>query len=223
MDNQFPDSFVYLADIDLTIIQSVRYATAENFVGSVIRGYDASKIIMKRVAAVGLSEAQKIFTAKGYSLVVYDGYRPRRAVQHFVEWSQSTSDMTKAKYYPTLSKESLLDLGFIATRSIHSQGYAVDLSIAIAGHQPFDDVVIRSVTLADGEVVPWLDDGTVNMGTGFDLFHECSFPDSTLVSHEAQENRKLLTDVMTSVGFTPNPTEWWHFNFPPEEYDFVIQ
>ena len=39
----------------------------------------------------------------GYSLVVYDAYRPQRTVDSFVAWSKKDSDVTmKDYYYPTL-------------------------------------------------------------------------------------------------------------------------
>jgi D-alanyl-D-alanine dipeptidase len=219
-----PPSFGYLSKIDEAIIQSVRYATTENFVGTVVRGYEAKRIICKLAVAEALAEVQRRLKPQGYSLVVYDAYRPRRAVEHFVEWSESGEMSTKARYYPTYDNPRVLfDLGFIARRSVHSQGYAVDVTLIRVGESLRRNIVVRDVKLANGEVVPWLDDGTIDMGTGFDLFHNCSWAESDLVSKEAQANRKLLRDTMIGVGFQPIRTEWWHFNFPPEAYDFVIR
>jgi D-alanyl-D-alanine dipeptidase len=218
----FPDNFIYLSTVDSTIIQSVRYATTENFIGAVVRGYDAPKVVCKRAVAAALSSAQQIFKSRGYSLVVYDAYRPHRATDHFFEWASTSSNSMRAKYYPTVPKEDFFRLGYVAKSSNHCTGCAVDVTLIRSDGQLFDEVVPRPVQLQNGESVLWLDDGTVDMGTGWDLMHDCSSPESNLVSEKAQANRKLLQDVMVSVGFEWFPLEWWHFNFPPEQYDFVI-
>jgi zinc D-Ala-D-Ala dipeptidase len=49
-----PEGFVYLRDIDPTIVQDIRYAGSHNFVGRPIRGYLAAEcnVVSKKSATV---------------------------------------------------------------------------------------------------------------------------------------------------------------------------
>ncbi len=112
-----PNRFVYLRDVDATILQDMRYATANNFVGHVVPGYEAPECVLVREAALALKAAQAELKEKGLSLKVYDCYRPARAVKAFVDWAKHPDDPeAKAVYYPSLDKRALLP-GYIATRS----------------------------------------------------------------------------------------------------------
>ena len=223
---ELPDDFVYLSDVCPSIIQSVRYATNENFVGNVVDGYEAPKIIVKRKTAEGLKKAQKIFLKKGYSLVVYDGYRPQRAVDHFVRWAKNGDFSTKEKYYPTKEKADLFK-GYISTRSVHCSGYAVDLTIIKQGHKLLNPVTVKERRLLNGDMVNFVDDGTVDMGVGFYFLHEASWADADCISEECRKNRQILKNVMLRCGFKPYANEWWHFELKDQNstksYDFAIR
>jgi D-alanyl-D-alanine dipeptidase len=122
--------FVYLHDVDATILQDMRYATANNFTGHVVPGYAAPECVLVREAADALKAVQAELTPRGLSLKVYDCYRPARAVAAFVAWAKKPDDpQAKAVHYPALDKAALFP-GYIATRSGHSRGATIDLTLA---------------------------------------------------------------------------------------------
>ena len=117
-----PQDFVYLRDIDPTILQDMRYAGRDNFTGAPVPGYDAPECVLVRPAAEALAAVQADLRAKGLTLKVYDCYRPARAVAAFVDWAKEPDDpAAKTTYYPNLPKAALFP-DYIATRSGHSRG-----------------------------------------------------------------------------------------------------
>jgi D-alanyl-D-alanine dipeptidase len=127
-----PKGFVYLRDIDPTIVQDIRYAGSHNFVGRPIRGYLAAECILSEPAANALADVQSRLAEKKLSLIVWDCYRPKRAVDDFLQWSKdpARSEM-KTEFYPRNDKEDLFALGYLAKPSAHSRGSTVDLAIAV--------------------------------------------------------------------------------------------
>src|SRR5437868_4337685 len=75
-----PRGFVYLRDVDPTIVQDIRYAGSHNFVGRPVRGYLAAECILSISAADALKTVQRKLAAKNLSLIAWDCYRPKRAV-----------------------------------------------------------------------------------------------------------------------------------------------
>lgn len=125
-----PASFDYLYNIDPTIILQPRYAISKNFVGEVVDGYLRQTVIITKNAGFALANVQAELKRLGYSLVVYDAYRPQKGVDHFVRWSEQPEDYkTKAEFYPYLAKERIIPDGYVATKSGHSRGSTVDLTI----------------------------------------------------------------------------------------------
>jgi len=187
-------SLVDLAAVDDTIEQEPRYAGSNNFLGRPVRGYGTAKVMLTREAAVALSRAQEAAVARGLSLRVYDGYRPQRAVDHFVEWAADPDDtVARAAYYPDVPKDELFERGYIARRSGHSRGSTVDLTLT-----------------RDGEPLP--------MGTDFDFFGELSHTEHPAITGEARENRLLLRRIMAAAGFRNYVKEWWHYTLIDEPY-----
>ena len=128
-----PEGFVYLRNADPTIVQDIRYASAHNFVGRPVKGYLAAECIVTEAAAQGLAAVQKNLAEKKLSLIVWDCYRPKRAVEDFLQWSKDPAHAEmKAEFYPNTSKEKLFALGYLATRSAHSRGSTIDLGIVPA-------------------------------------------------------------------------------------------
>src|SRR6202051_2373650 len=106
-----PKDFVYLRDIDPTIVQDIRYAGSHNFVGRPIRGYLAAECILSASAANALESVQGMLAEKKVSLIVWDCYRPKRAVDDFVRWSRDpTRSEMKAEFYPRTAKAILFAL-----------------------------------------------------------------------------------------------------------------
>jgi D-alanyl-D-alanine dipeptidase len=174
---------------DSTIRVDARYATPNNFTGKPLPGYQASKALLRREAARALARVQARLRPRGLGLVVFDGYRPVRATLAMVQWAKRTG------------QESLLQQGYIARRSRHNLGLAVDLSL---------------VALDTG--VP------LDMGTPFDTFSESAH--TANAEGQIRRNRETLVRAMEAEGFSNYDQEWWHFTFPVEgaqPFDMVIQ
>jgi D-alanyl-D-alanine dipeptidase len=191
-----PSGFVLLADYVPGIVQEIRYYTTYNFVGDRIDGYEEPCALLTREAARALKAVSGEVNAQGYRLKIFDAYRPACAVRHFVLWGIEDLDLRmKPYFYPDLEKQELFKRGYIAARSSHSRGSAVDL------------------TLLDMETGK-----EVDMGSPFDLFSELSHPDSRAVTQEQYDNRMLLRRAMLRNGFAPIDCEWWHFALAQEPY-----
>lgn len=199
------DSFVSVSEAIPDVLLDVRYYSTYNFVGERIDGYEDPIVLLTKEAASALALVSGDLRAQGYRLVIYDGYRPQRAVDHFVRWAEDLSaDAMKPVFYPDVDKRELFDKGFIARRSGHSRGSTVDL------------------TLLDEQTGQLLD-----MGGPFDFFGERSHPDFPAVTPEQHANRMLLRNAMLARGFRPLSTEWWHFTlvnepFPDTYFNFPI-
>ena len=103
-----PNGFSLLSKVDPTIIQSVRYFTEQNFIGRVMYGYVCNQLIMTNEAAQALKGVQSDLVSQGYSLVVYDSFRPQRTVDFFVDWANNITDLKmKEFYYPYLNGSKL--------------------------------------------------------------------------------------------------------------------
>lgn len=210
--------FVYLNEIDPTIIISPRYATPENFVGKIIDGYKKPAIILTKECAEALKKVQENIRKDGYSLVVYDAYRPQKAVNNFISWANNLTDQsTKSKYYPRVNKEKIFELGYISKRSSHSRGSTVDLTLIKKGNtlQPIKE---KKCKLLDNFEIIILDDGTVDMGSSFDLFDKASHYENNLIENKFKKLRTYLKNVMEKHGFKNCTEEWWHFSLKDERY-----
>lgn len=224
--------FVYIHEVDKTIRISPRYASENNFVGRPIDGYRKKKIVLTRQAAEALQRVQTDIAKDGYSLVIYDAYRPQRAVEHFVRWSMDLQDQSqKSRYYPRVKKNDVFELGYVAKRSGHTRGSTVDLTL-IKREKELHDIKESSRSLRDGFVIKFLDDGTVDMGSSFDLFDVASHYHNDLIPNEHRQMRKYLKEKMEKHGFSNYAEEWWHFTLKNEAYpasrdssyfDFMIE
>ena len=191
-----PSGFVLLADYVPGIVQEIRYYSTYNFIGDRIDGYEEPCALLPVEAARALKAVSGEMNVHGYRLKVFDAYRPACAVRHFVLWGIEDLDLRmKPYFYPDLPKQELFERGYIASKSSHSRGSAVDL------------------TLLDMKTGKELD-----MGSPFDLFSEVSHPDYKGVTQEQFDNRMLLQEVMVRNGFKPIDCEWWHFSLKDEPY-----
>lgn len=216
--------FVYLKDIDASILQDIRYAGDHNFVGRPIKGYNAAECILTLEAARALSKVQTELKPSGQSLKVYDCYRPMIAVLDFIDWSRNPNDqLMKAEFYPRVNKKDFFRLGYVSKRSGHSRGSTVDLTIVALPALP------QAAYSSGDKLVPCFaafgrryQDNSIDMGTGFDCMDIRSAPLSHSISMAARSNRKLLRQIMRKYGFIPSSSqEWWHFTFKNEPYPAV--
>ncbi len=225
--DEMPKSFSFLKDIDPTIIQDIRYATSQNFTGEPLPGYEAAECILATPVAKALKHVQVQLKKQGFSLKVYDCYRPRRAVRAFVRWAKNKKDSTYTKlYFPSLNKQELFSRGFIALPSDHSKGVAVDLSM-VSYPPPFTTSVSDDkYGPCNGPAEKRIPDNSVDMGTSWDCFDERSHTFSNLITDEQRRLRKILIDAMKQQGFDNYSKEWWHFTLAYPEYtkyhDFTV-
>ena len=199
-----PEGFVYIQDIIPSVREDIRYAGDHNFVGCPVDGYFVPKSVLQECAALALKKASQEFEKMGYGLLIYDAYRPQRAVDHFVRWAKDPDDIkTKDEFYPELDKSELFPKGYIAVYSGHSRGLTVDL------------------TLTDSE------GKEIDMGGEFDWFSKISSHDYENLTETQKANRRLLREGMLAAGFDDYAEEWWHYTFicdaPKVYYDFPIE
>ena len=214
-----PGAFVSLTDVEPSIIVVMRYTTRHNFVGKPIRGYEEPVCILTRPAAEALARVQRRVRADGFTLKVYDCYRPQRAVDEFVAWAKRLSDeATKAEFYPRVRKTRLFKDGYIAEQSGHSRGSTVDLTLV--RRPPRRQERYRRAAQVDCAKPAGVrfGDNSIDMGTGYDCFDPLSHPFSERVRGTQRRNRLRLRRPMLAAGFKPLETEWWHFTLRDEPY-----
>lgn len=210
--------FVYLHEIDPTIQVSLRYYSNENFVGKTVDGYKKDVCVMTKQAAKALKAIQEIVKKDGYSLVVYDAYRPQKAVDNFMRWSKDIKDQVKKdEYYPRVDKARVFELGYVAEKSGHSRGSTVDLTLIKLG-QKVHELKVTERKLLDGFTIKYLDDGTIDMGSSFDLFDLASHHENNLIANEFKKRRDYLKEKMTQNGFKTIEEEWWHYTLKNEPF-----
>ncbi|MDD4494489.1 MAG: M15 family metallopeptidase [Eubacteriales bacterium] len=204
--NNLKSGFIYLDELIPEIKVELMYFSLDNFTGRAVDGYEVNRCIITYKAGLALKKAQDILGEQGLGLIIYDAYRPQRSVDSFCDWASDPSDITmKEKYYPNIDKEDIIPSGFIATKSSHTRGSTVDLSI---------------VRLEDGE--------SLDMGGIFDFFGEISAYNASGLTQEQHANRNLLKTTMEQCGFRYYSKEWWHFRltdepFPDTYFDFPVK
>jgi D-alanyl-D-alanine dipeptidase len=163
----------------------LRYASSNNFVGENVYGV-FNRAFLHRVAADKLARAMEGLERRhlGYRLLIYDALRPR-SVQRIL-WGR-VKGTAQQRYVANP-----------ANRSLHTFGFAVDLSLL--------DPQGREV----------------DMGTGFDDFTPAAQPrqegrilQKRRLTEERVGNRRILRETMEEAGFLQPPIEWWHFDALP--------
>lgn len=215
-----PQGFVRLADVAPDIVQEIRYAGDHDFVGRPVVGYEVPECWLTRQAAEALARVQAGVREKGYSLKVYDCYRPQRAVADFVRWAKDPADdAMRAEFYPRLAKDQLFPLGLIAEKSGHSRGSTMDLTLVPSGSGP-SPVWRKGDPLVDCAAPSGtrFADTSIDMGTGFDCFDPLAATESPDLTDEQRANRELLVSAMEAAGFVNLPQEWWHYTLGGEPF-----
>ncbi|MDY0779952.1 M15 family metallopeptidase [Tenacibaculum sp. IB213877] len=201
-----PEGFSYIQDLEPTIQQELRYCSHNNFTGVPVDGYEESVLITSTPTALALQKVQQELLQQGYSLKIFDAYRPQQAVNHFVRWAKDINDtIMKKQFYPAINKRYLFKLGYIATKSGHSRGSSVDLTII--NHKTGEEL---------------------DMGSPYDFFGKISHLNYQNLTQEQKNNRFLLQKMMKKHGFRPYINEWWHFTlrnepFPKKYFNFPIK
>jgi D-alanyl-D-alanine dipeptidase len=205
-NNVKPDSFKEIQKEIPSIELDIRYFGNHNFIGIPIEGYLQPIALLTKEALEKLKNVQKQLELQNLGLKIFDGYRPQRAVNHFVRWAKNEKDtLMKAEFYPAVAKKDLFRLDYIAAKSGHSRGSTVDLTIInLDSRIPLD------------------------MGSPYDYFDTISWPFEKSITPKQQSNRLLLRKVMVENNFKPYQSEWWHFTLKNEPYpityfDFLVE
>ena len=214
-----PGGFAFLRDIDPSILQDIRYAGSNNFMGRPLAGYDAAECVVKRDVGLALKRVQAELAPQKLSLKMLDCYRPARAVHDMVRWAQNGRETpAEHRYNPAFSKQDLFRLGYIAEHSGHSTGSAVDLTLVdlTAGHsQAFDpNKAYADCTAPEAARAP---EGSVDMGTGYDCSDLKAHTAANSITPAQRRWRNLLVAAMAKQGFVNYAKEWWHFSLPGAE------
>ncbi len=225
-----PEGFVDISDVIPDIQLDIRYFGPHNFVGEMVNGYNAGKCIITREAAAALTKVQKDLGQFSLALKIYDCYRPQRAVNHFVQWATEIDNTkTREEFYPTVDKRNLFKDGYIDSKSGHSRGSTVDLTIVPLPppRQP-DYIPGQKLSACYRPAGQRFEDNSIDMGTGFDCFHELSHTVNKDIGRQQRINRMLLKSLMEKYGFRNFEKEWWHYTlnnepYPSTYFDFIIE
>jgi D-alanyl-D-alanine dipeptidase len=223
-----PGGFVLLRDIDPTIVQDIRYAGSNNFVGRPLRGYEAAECVVKRAVGLALQRVQQELAPQKLSLKMLDCYRPARASADMVAWARDgRGTPAERRYSPAFSKKDLFRLGYIAERSQHSTGAALDLTLvdlSADNSAVFDpDKTYADCTAPVSARAP---EASVDMGTGYDCSDVKAHTAARSITPAQRRWRNVLVTAMARQGFVNYSKEWWHFSqsgAAGPAYDFPIR
>jgi D-alanyl-D-alanine dipeptidase len=199
------DRFVFVDEVLSGIRWDAKYATWDNFTGKPVDGYLANRIIGTRALCAALAQAQEEAASLGFGLLLWDGYRPQRAVNCFLRWAGQPEDgRTKGRHYPNISRAEMFEQGYVAARSGHSRGSTVDLTL----------YHLATCDLA-------------RMGGHHDLMDAISHHGARGLTPNEARNRQSLRSIMEASGFRAYHCEWWHYTlksepFPDTYFDFPI-
>jgi D-alanyl-D-alanine dipeptidase len=199
------DDFVFVDELVPGIRWDAKYATWDNFTGKPVDGYRANRIVGTTALCAALERAQDEAASLGFGLLLWDGYRPQRAVDCFLRWSEQPEDgRTKLRHYPNIDRPEMVEQGYVAAKSGHSRGSTVDLTL---------------YHLAAGELAP--------MGGDHDLMDPISHHGATGITPLEARNRQYLCSIMEASRFDRYDREWWHYTlrdepYPDTYFDFPI-
>jgi D-alanyl-D-alanine dipeptidase len=199
------DGFAFVDELVTGIRWDAKYATWDNFTGRPVDGYAANRIVGTRALCAALRQARDEAASLGFGLLLWDGYRPQRAVDCFLRWARQPEDgRTKRRHHPNIGKAEMFEKGYVAARSAHTRGSTVDLTL---------------YRLATDELA--------SMGGGYDLMDAVSHHGATGIADLAAANRRCLRSIMTACGFDACDHEWWHYAlkdepYPDRYFDFPI-
>jgi zinc D-Ala-D-Ala dipeptidase len=224
---ELPGDFVYLRDIDSTILQDIRYAGLNNFMGRPLHGYGAAECVVKREVGLALQRVERELSRQNLSLKMLDCYRPARAVADMVAWSENGKETAaEHRYNPAFRKQDLFGLGYIATHSQHSTGAAVDLTLVdlkADNSARFDPN--KAYADCTAPVAARAPEASLDMGTGYDCSDLRAHTAAASITPAQRRWRDLLVGAMVRQGFVNYSKEWWHFSLPGAggpAYDFPI-
>jgi D-alanyl-D-alanine dipeptidase len=199
------DDFAFVDELVSGVRWDAKYATWDNFTGQPVDGYLANRIVGTRALCAALSRARDEAASLGFGLLLWDGYRPQRAVDCFLRWSKRPEDgRTKLRHYPNIDRLTIFTEGYIAAKSGHSRGSTVDFTL---------------YHLTTGELA--------RMGGDHDLMDPISHHGAKGITPVEANNRRFLCSIMEGCHFASYDQEWWHYTLrdephPTTYFDFSI-
>lgn len=188
--------FVFVDEFVSGIRWDAKYATWDNFTGRPVDGYLANRVVGTTALCAALEVVREEAASLGFGMLLWDGYRPQRAVDCFLRWAQQPEDgRTKLRHYPNLNKAEIFKMGYVASKSGHSRGGTVDLTL---------------YRLATGELA--------RMGGDFDVMDARSHHGARGITQVEARNRRFLCSLMEACGFRSYEREWWHYKLEDEPY-----
>jgi D-alanyl-D-alanine dipeptidase len=190
------EDFVFVDEVVSGIRWDAKYSTWDNFTGKPVDGYLANRIVGTRDLCAALARVREKAEPLGLGLLLWDGYRPQRAVDSFMRWSKQPEDgRTKPRHYPNIDRAEMFEKGYVAAKSGHSRGGTVDLTL---------------YHLATGELA--------RMGGDHDLMDSISHHGAKGITQAEAGNRQRLRSLMETCGFSSYDCEWWHYTLKDEPY-----
>jgi zinc D-Ala-D-Ala dipeptidase len=190
------DGFAFVDEVVPGLRWDAKYATWDNFTGRPVDGYVANRIVGTTALCAALEKVRDKAASQGFGLLLWDAYRPQRAVDCFLRWSARPEDgRRKRRHYPNIDRPAMFERGYVAARSGHSRGSTVDLTL---------------YHLAGGELAA--------MGGDHDLMDPVSHHGASGITPVEAGNRHRLRAIMADCGFAPYDREWWHYTLTDEPY-----
>jgi zinc D-Ala-D-Ala dipeptidase len=190
------DDFAFVDERVRGIRWDAKYATWDNFTGKPVDGYGVNRIVGTISLCAALEFAREEAASVGFGLLLWDGYRPQRAVDCFLRWGAQPEDgRTKSRHYPNIDKAAMFANGYVAAKSGHSRGSTIDLTL---------------YHLDTGELAA--------MGGDYDLMDAVSQHGAPGIAELEADNRRLLRSIMAASGFGAYAREWWHYTLKDEPY-----
>ncbi|HEU0078113.1 MAG TPA: M15 family metallopeptidase [Longimicrobiaceae bacterium] len=112
-----PGTLVDVHSLARSIRIEIHYATADNFTGAPLPGYEDARALLRPEAARALLRVHRRLGEEGYGIKVWDAYRPVRATRAMVEWAERTGNRW------------VIEQGYVAERSGHNRGGTVDVTL----------------------------------------------------------------------------------------------
>ncbi len=202
---QAPAGFVDAAAVVPGLVVDMRYFGDNNFVGERIDGYERPRCLLTAQAAEALARVQRDLSSARPRAQSVRLLSPGAGGRSFPALGEADRRCEEGRIPPGYQQTDLFRLGYLATRSGHSRGSTVDLTL-----------------------VRRADNSELDMGTIYDFAGRQSWVADKTVSVEAQKNRALFAQAMVRGGFRPYHKEWWHFTlvnepFPDTYFDFPVR
>jgi D-alanyl-D-alanine dipeptidase len=211
------DDFVYLDQIDPSIIVDIRYSSSNNLQKRPIAGIKNNRAVLTIEAALALKSVQDELKLRGYSLVVYNAYIPKQAYLQILDAFKE--GLIDKACFPNISTEELHRTGYIREKIDNTRGSTIDVSIiALNKKLRKEHAILKHIVHNDNHCIEYLDDGSEDMGTSYDTFDELSKHNNNIIAIEAQMNRELLKEKMEAQGFMPSNLVWWKYTYAREPY-----